>query len=451
MVRTLCLCLAVAAILPAAPCRSAEPESESFDIDKLRGFIEEAEKVYAKVADYTAMFTKQERIGGELRRPDTFFMKFKKPVKVYLKWPKGSSSAGMEAIYVPGENNDKILLHTAGLIDLVLPTMEIDVEDEAVRKDNRHPITHLGIGYFLERFSKDFQRADQNDEITVYYRGKRKMERRWYHEVEMFLEPRQGNPGYYAYRSVVYFDVENKLPVQMLFYNWENQLIEFYAYKDISLNPDLADADFDPKNKEYNFGFFPLRLGEKPEIVPVCEVMPGCDRYAKVGVQRKGLTKLFAYGPARIYYLGYKGETDAPQVMACVANTTSLFQDEKFLVGVASEGKEFRLTRVVILDEKQTTDAGRKLLQGERFLGQMRKKSVEDGFLVGKDLDAVEGAEGVARDWAAGIRTAVQQLRAAFDNVDLRQAGAQAPKIQLIPPAEEKKKEKEKEKEQKQP
>jgi len=438
--RVLWLYLALATVLRVVPCFAMEPES--YDRNKLREFIEKAEKVYAQVTGYTATFTKQERMHGELGKPDTFFMKFKKPFKVYLKWPKGSASAGREAIYVSGENNNKILIHAAGLVDLVLPTMEVDVHGDAAMKENRHPITDLGIGYFLGKFSKDFRRADQNDEITVYYRGKRKMDRRWYHEVEMFLEPRQGNPGYYAYRSVVYFDIENKLPTHMLFYNWENQLVEFYAYKDITLNPGLTDADFDPKNREYNFGLFPLRLGKKPEIIPVRDVMPGCDRYAKVGVQRKGLTRLFAYGPATVYYIGYKGKKDIPQAIACVAKTKSWLQDEKFLVGVACDGKDFRITRVVILDPQQTNGAGRKLLKDNRFLGQLRKKSVDDDFVVGKDLDAVEGAEGTARDWAGGIRGAAQQLKAAFDNAELRDAGAQAPKIQLAPPAQEKKEQK---------
>ena len=437
MSRVLWLCLAIATVLRAVPCSATEPES--YDRNKLREFIEEAEKVYAKVTGYTAMFTKQERMGGELCKPDTFFMKFKKPLKVYLKWPKSSPSAGMEAIYVAGEYNNKILIHTAGLADLVLPTMEMDVDADAVMKENRHPITHIGIGYFLEKFSKDFHRADQNDEITVYYRGKRKMDRRWYHEVEMFLQPRQGNPGYYAYRSVVYFDIENKLPTHILFYNWENQLEEFYAYKDLTLNPGLTDADFDPKNREYNFGLFPLRLGKKPEVVPVGEAMPGCDRYAKLGIQRKGLTKLFAYGPAKVYYMGYKGEEDTPHVMACVGKTQSWLYNEKFLVGVTYDGQNFQITRVVILNEKETSDTGRKLLKGDIFLGQLRKKNVDQDFAVGKDLDAPEGTEGTARDWAAGIRAAAQQLRATFDNAELREAGAQAPKIQLPPPAKQKK------------
>lgn len=430
MLRQVWACVILASVSCVVPCRAAEPPTDPREM--LGHLIDEAEAAYAKVQDYTATFTKQERIGGLLGEPDRFFMKFSKPFQVYLRWPDDAPNGGMEAIYVQGENKDKILVHPAGLADLLVPTAEIDVAGEAAMKNNRHPITHLGIGYFLERFGADFRRADQNDEITVYYRGVRRIESRDYHEVEIFLEPRQGNPGYYCYRSVLFFDVEHHLPMRMLFYNWENDLQESYAYTNLVLNPGLTAADFDPRNKSYHFGLFPPWGAKAPAALSVGRVMPGCRAYTKVVIQEK--TEIFPWiqvSVPRTYYVGYGEEGAAPLVIATEAKTLCWFNDLRFLVGLRRDGKTFRITDAIVTNDAEVMWDERKLLVDDTFVRQFHDKDLNDRFEVGSDIGDIPGATLSVAGSTLGIRRAAEALKVAFDNAALRDAGAAAPKTPL--------------------
>jgi outer membrane lipoprotein-sorting protein len=43
------------------------------------------------------------------------------------------------------------------------------------------------------------------------------------------------------------------LPIYVEIFDWQNELVERYGYRDLRLNPGLTDADFDPKNPAYGF------------------------------------------------------------------------------------------------------------------------------------------------------------------------------------------------------
>ena len=59
-------------------------------------------------------------------------------------------------------------------------------------------------------------------------------------------------PEFYCYRSVLYIDKENKLPVRNENYDWprrggdpNGELVESYSYTGLRLNVRLPDATFD--------------------------------------------------------------------------------------------------------------------------------------------------------------------------------------------------------------
>ena len=65
--------------------------------------------------------------------------------------------------------------------------------------------------------------------------------------------PKDPSKGYYCYRCIVNLDIETKMPIKTRIFDWEDQLVEYYGYEHLSLNPGLSDKDFDPKNPEYHF------------------------------------------------------------------------------------------------------------------------------------------------------------------------------------------------------
>lgn len=244
-------------IVLAAPVPKGVPVAPSSAVSSLQsiaiaeGLLKEAQKAYADVHDYTAVFIKQERIAHRLRKEDFIAMKFQKPFKLYLGWIE-SPDKGMEVIYKEGENDNKITAHLGGFLSNFVPTVNLDIRADLATRNNRHLITESGIGEFLKRYEADFTRGKKRQEMQVILHGEEKIFGRKAHQVEALL-PKSEKSGYYCYRSVVWFDAENKLPIQMEFYDFTDTLMERYTYKDLKINPTLTAYDFDPQNPAYYF------------------------------------------------------------------------------------------------------------------------------------------------------------------------------------------------------
>ena len=63
--------------------------------------IEEMKQAYARVDHYTATFLLQERVDRELGPNQRLILKFKKPLKIYLRWLEGKHE-GRQALYPAG-------------------------------------------------------------------------------------------------------------------------------------------------------------------------------------------------------------------------------------------------------------------------------------------------------------------------------------------------------------
>ena len=55
------------------------------------------------------------------------------------------------------------------------------------------------------------------------------------------------------YRFVINQELTSKLLVRIQTYDWDDHLLENYAYEDLKLNTGLTDADFDSENPQYHF------------------------------------------------------------------------------------------------------------------------------------------------------------------------------------------------------
>lgn len=212
-------------------------------------WIREAEVVLSRTESYTAIFHKQERIKGKLRREETILFKFRKPFNIYMKWID-RPYRGRELIYVQGRNENRIRAHEGGILGLF--TVNLDPLGATVMRDNRHPITESGLHNLVDLIAEqvrkgigagEFESRDLGEEV-VYGRKTRKMEG---------IFPRDEGKGYYCSRTVVNLDMEMKIPIKVLIYDWDDRIVESYGYEDLVLNAGLTDADFDPENPEYRF------------------------------------------------------------------------------------------------------------------------------------------------------------------------------------------------------
>ncbi len=221
--------------------------SEELDIEAL---LKEAQESYNRINDYTGIMHKQERIGKKMMEKETIYFKFMKPFKVYMKWIKDPFK-NREMIYVQGWNDNKIKAHEGGIMGVV--SVNLDPNGSMAMKGNRHPVTDMGIGNLLKVVSSNVNRAKKNgDSISVIKLGEEKV----FGVDSIKLEatfPQEKEKGYYCYRAVFWVNKETKLPTKIMVYDWNNQLVEDYAYENLKFNVGLTEKDFDPSSREYNF------------------------------------------------------------------------------------------------------------------------------------------------------------------------------------------------------
>lgn len=225
------------------------PVSAADQGQALLALQEKMEASYARINDYVTIFHKQERVDGKLLPEETILLKFQKPLKIYMDWIK-EPLKGTEALYVEGENDNKLLAHKGGFFGFV--TVSLDPRGSTAMKGNRHPITEAGFGFLLKEMRRNLDKALQYGEIEVTRLGDDIFQGRPATVVEGRFTPHEGRK-YYASRMVIHIDKELVLPVGAVFYDQNDVLFEKYAFTDVKLNVGLTEMDFSRYNDKYRF------------------------------------------------------------------------------------------------------------------------------------------------------------------------------------------------------
>jgi len=229
------------------------------DQGELFALLEKMEAGYEHVRDYTALFHRRERIDGEWRSEEISFLKFQRPFKVYMRWLSGPSE-GREAVYVEGANQNKVVIYEPRGLSRFF-TFLLDPGSWRILKDSRYPFTEIGIGRLIERIGRDARRAWARGELRLVDHGRTKFMGRDVRQIEGIL-PQDQRAGYDSYRMVLRIDEENRLPVQASLYDWDNAITGEYTYRELRLNPELKETDFDPSNLAYHFPRWRISLSD---------------------------------------------------------------------------------------------------------------------------------------------------------------------------------------------
>lgn len=211
--------------------------------------LNDMQSAYARVDDYTTTFLVQERLHGDLGPEHEIALKFKKPFRVYMRWVKGPNE-GRQALYPAGPDGNELLLRVRTLVGAV--TVSLDPNSARARKGSRHPITDVGIGRVLDFLADDVQRGMREEAVMIGDAGSSTTLDRPTHRYVLHF-PREQDKGYYCMAAVIDIDRELRLPIYIGIFDWNNQLVERYGYRDLRLNPGLNDEDFAPKNPAYGF------------------------------------------------------------------------------------------------------------------------------------------------------------------------------------------------------
>lgn len=217
-------------------------------------------KSFHNIPDYTASMYRQERINGVLGEGQTIELKMKhEPFSVYMKWLSGDDK-GQQAIFVDGQNENKLLVQPGGIKGRLTGVLTLDPEGSLAMAASRHPVTQAGL-VELARTILKYQEADlqRGNGFQCELRDGQMFEDRECYVFTCLYDSPQHNAEYR--KSVVYVDKELSMPVCVKNFCWakdakpetldEETLVEFYAYSDLVFTKKLNVADFDASNSSY--------------------------------------------------------------------------------------------------------------------------------------------------------------------------------------------------------
>lgn len=219
-----------------------------------------------KLPDYTATFTRQERLeGGDLLDMQTMEMKLRHaPLSIYLKWVEGGEE-GRELLFIDGQNDNRMLVKLGGGKKL-LPAVKVDPEGSLAMSEARHPVTSVGLLQLCDKMLV-YRRRDLQTRSGLRWQllPDQRFDNQPCHCFVVEYESREVEPLYR--KSIAWINTDLSVPVCLKTYGWPAEgvatdnpqdldnatLLEHYAYTNLQLETRLSDADFDKGNAEYRF------------------------------------------------------------------------------------------------------------------------------------------------------------------------------------------------------
>ncbi len=210
-----------------------------------------------RIQDYQARMVKRERINGKLGEYESMFVKIRhKPFSVYMYFLGPDNKKGQEAMYREDANSGKMQAHGVG-IQKMFGTVSLDPTGQIAMKDNRYPITEIGLVTMVRRLIEVAEQDIKYGECEVKFYPGAKIEDRVCTCIQVVHPTPRRNFRFHIAR--IYVDDELNVPIRYESYDWPEkeggrpQLLEEYTYLNLKLNNGFTDADFDARNPNYQF------------------------------------------------------------------------------------------------------------------------------------------------------------------------------------------------------
>lgn len=214
----------------------------------------ECHQSLAEVDDYTSVFVKKELIGRQLLESSMELKVRHNPFGVYLKFI--DPHEGRQVLYVPGRNDNNLLVKETGLAGLV-GAISLDPKGSMAMEDNRHPITEIGIKFMLEAVMESWLTQTAVENATVNYYPNARVSGIACKAIEVTFSEPHDQVDFHKRR--LYIEAEHNLPIRVENFGFPTQaggrapLIEDYLYSNLQINVGLTDRDFDQNNRSYGF------------------------------------------------------------------------------------------------------------------------------------------------------------------------------------------------------
>lgn len=197
--------------------------------------------------DYSATFTKVERLNGTLGDPQKLKIRVRhEPFSVYMKFI--TPNPGQEALYVANKNDNKLVAMGSGW-KRRFGTLNLDPNGGMAMKDQRYPITKAGIKNLTAELIEIAEQDVKYGECTVRHTTA-KIAGRPATMIESTHPVARKNFRYH--KAQIFIDNELRIPIAYRAYSWPREkggepiLEEQYTYTDLKINNGFTDADFSP-------------------------------------------------------------------------------------------------------------------------------------------------------------------------------------------------------------
>jgi Protein of unknown function (DUF1571) len=241
---------------PAAGQPGAQAAPQGHPLEPALQMAYKALSNLQNVKDYSCTLIKRERIDGQLQQPEFMFVKIRhEPFSVYTYFKAPEGKKGQEALYVAGKNDGCLLGHGVG-IKKVVGTLSLKPDSMLAMRDNRYPITEIGILNLTKRLIEVAEQDKKFAECDVKFATAKIDGRPCTCIMVTHPVPRK---NFRFNIAKVFVDSEYGFPVRYEAYDWPTKeggtpvLLEEYTYVHLKFNNNFTDADFDDHNKDYGF------------------------------------------------------------------------------------------------------------------------------------------------------------------------------------------------------
>jgi hypothetical protein len=256
-----------ASATPAEAFRPAvagpRPASEHPLARVLKFAHEERAYLQHAVRDFTCRVTKRERIEGELQ--DSYYIDMRvreqsyaggqvtHPFSVFLEFLGPSHVEGRRALFVAGQNDNKLLVRKGGR-RFGYVVIDVDPFGESVRRESLMPINEIGFSQLLDRTIRTLEQdvaADPSGDNTIVEHITTATINGRPCEMLRITHPLRRD-GLQFFSASMCIDSELHVPVRFDVYDWPESpgqqppLTAEFTYTDVALNVNLEDATFAP-------------------------------------------------------------------------------------------------------------------------------------------------------------------------------------------------------------
>ncbi|HDS09624.1 MAG TPA: DUF1571 domain-containing protein [Firmicutes bacterium] len=222
---------------------SGEEEGEPAFCSKeeIADYLFSMEEVFSEIDTYNTIMTKQIRLKNKVTEKETMEIYFKKPFSVKLI--SKNQDKDQVIVYIEGKNDGKMIVRLKTVIDSYV-RLKVDPEGKLAMKNQLHSVKEASLGKTIDLIVKNLRRGLEENKLQLDYNGKENKYNTTLYSFTGFFNAAEED-GYFCKKAVIKVDSELKLPREIIIYDWEDNIREWYEYLEIRLNVTITDAVFD--------------------------------------------------------------------------------------------------------------------------------------------------------------------------------------------------------------